>query len=1035
MVMLDASPPSPPRCLSVNGMRLSPTGSLLLEKFESVQAHNKEILAENEKLREQIDQVSFNRQNSSSPAGHNQPRKCSRLYGVALPDIFTEGMDFESFSERLLDMGVKSSHVNARQALKDLYERVQQHEVEISKRGHRLLQQYSLVRVYLLAKIAGAERCLMLHDQFDLKNGNHKARCIPLEIRMRQKEDWQMAARRGLQTMVGLLPEWQDIHINFDVSSHTCCTENTSPDDNPLDLLVSVTVHEVHARLKANHQHESNGEAKEVEHDAYEQIGLPSGRDFVYCEPSRSTVHVWCWKGREHEQNARIKSFEQYLIDHGVDTAKFGVDNNMTLFKFYQQIKEQKHCTLSEVSGEGGGVELMCIVQQLKIKLVAEVNKRQRVLMENEQADPSGRKRPTGQFITRNLCEGEDWLDAIAVAIEELIGVSADLQAECFKVDQSKTTYTEESDPTSGTAGIMSKFQIRTVTVYVVEPDNEALQCIGLPRGNDFVSKEFGSLGGGPDLHVWTWTPFAEADNAGTFAGTALEVLNRDLVDVGNILAQTMADTRLASIGLSQAFHSSVNKIKMCAERLTNIDATVGTIDVGAVMNKPETSTAMSGLKSFIESNFVRSAKTEEKKGATWSGLGKNKCGDFGSHADLNAFTFEGVIDAAPDLQKTIANARDNWEFNYFELVTTFENDANAMLEAYGNVMVVPFCVHSFMSTELSAQGFIRAASGLYHDNPYHGPVHAAQVTHLARWLTKAMRVMSAQTELESTAFMVAAFCHDIKHIGRNNNFCVVSEHPLALLYNNSSVLENYHSSSCLELLQEFRVLEHLEMEDRSSVRSHIIDSILATDMQSHFETISKFRVRRDAADFSVEVEADRKFLAKLCLKAGDLGHACLPWDTHVEWATRVTQEFYAQGDEERRLGIGVSPLCDRSDLDNIGKSQKGFLDFVVAPLYQVLSECQLKLEASMQRLMEDSPCITESAAATNSELKPHNKPANHRASTPDHLVLPVQDSCIALLQQNSERWMTDQDVIGQVKESLAKDQGANSDAGSVFDA
>ena len=60
----------------------------------------------------------------------------------------------------------------------------------------------------------------------------------------------------------------------------------------------------------------------------------------------------------------------------------------------------------------------------------------------------------------------------------------------------------------------------------------------------------------GPMLATLTY----KADNAGTFAGTALEVLNRDLVDVGNILAQTMADTRLASIGLSQARDAPYNR-------------------------------------------------------------------------------------------------------------------------------------------------------------------------------------------------------------------------------------------------------------------------------------------------------------------------------------------------------------------------------------------------------------------------------------------------------------------------------------------
>merc|ERR1712014_258637 len=108
--------------------------------------------------------------------------------------------------------------------------------------------------------------------------------------------------------------------------------------------------------------------------------------------------------------------------------------------------------------------------------------------------------------------------------------------------------------------------------------------------------------------------------------------------------------------------------------------------------------------------------------------------------------------------------------------------------------------------------------------------------------------------------------------------------------------------------------------------------------MAEHFETISKLRVRCDSSDVGLDTEADRRFLARMCLKAGDIGHAALPWESHRHWSTRVCAEFYSQGDEERRMGLPISALCDRSSAKDIAKSQNGFLDFVCMPLFRVLS-------------------------------------------------------------------------------------------------
>lgn len=49
-----------------------------------------------------------------------------------------------------------------------------------------------------------------------------------------------------------------------------------------------------------------------------------------------------------------------------------------------------------------------------------------------------------------------------------------------------------------------------------------------------------------------------------------------------------------------------------------------------------------------------------------------------------------------------------------------------------------------------------------------------------------------------------------------------------------------------------------------------------------------------------------------MALKCADLGHLALPSELHKMWVTRLQDEFYAQGDQERKLNLSVSALMER---------------------------------------------------------------------------------------------------------------------------
>ena len=75
-----------------------------------------------------------------------------------------------------------------------------------------------------------------------------------------------------------------------------------------------------------------------------------------------------------------------------------------------------------------------------------------------------------------------------------------------------------------------------------------------------------------------------------------------------------------------------------------------------------------------------------------------------------------------------------------------------------------------------------------------------------------------------------------------------------------------------------------------------------------------------------------------LFVHAADVSTQARPFEIGVEWTWLLFEEFFNQGDLERSQNLPISFLCDRLTT-NITKSQPGFLNFIVIPLFQVISE------------------------------------------------------------------------------------------------
>ena len=238
----------------------------------------------------------------------------------------------------------------------------------------------------------------------------------------------------------------------------------------------------------------------------------------------------------------------------------------------------------------------------------------------------------------------------------------------------------------------------------------------------------------------------------------------------------------------------------------------------------------------------------------------------------------------------------------------------------------------------------------------YHNDLHAADVmqttyTMIVRGeLVKKMKI----EDLDKFAILVGAICHDLKHTGQNNMFHINSKSKIAIRYNDISVLENYHIANTFKILknEKYNILKNFKPEEFRILRRRIIDGILATDMANHQKVIGEIKKKVDSYSITnginftniFAVETSKLFdvqqsMLNMCLHTADISNPAKPEEISNKWTYRVYEEFFRQGELEKKLGLSVSLLCDR-DTTNVNKAMIGFINFIVLPTIDLLVNC-----------------------------------------------------------------------------------------------
>ena len=248
---------------------------------------------------------------------------------------------------------------------------------------------------------------------------------------------------------------------------------------------------------------------------------------------------------------------------------------------------------------------------------------------------------------------------------------------------------------------------------------------------------------------------------------------------------------------------------------------------------------------------------------------------------------------------------------------------------------------------------FLTSINNLYKPSTlYHNSMHGADVTQSAYiYITHSNAEKIAKTNvIDILSLIIAALGHDLGHPGLTNMFHMNDSTEIAITYNDISILENFHASLLFRTLRksENNIFEKLSNIDYKIIRKRMISEILATDMANHGKVVSVIKSRialNDNNEYKLNLlsgneqtkSEEQQYLLDYIIHLADLGHNTKLFNISLRWVSLLSEEFWRQGDLEKKKNLPVSFLCDRDQI-NIPQSQKGFISGFILPTFESLS-------------------------------------------------------------------------------------------------
>ena len=313
------------------------------------------------------------------------------------------------------------------------------------------------------------------------------------------------------------------------------------------------------------------------------------------------------------------------------------------------------------------------------------------------------------------------------------------------------------------------------------------------------------------------------------------------------------------------------------------------------------------------------------------------------------------------NIDTNLFNNIENQNFNIFDLNKNVGRDN--ILSIIGYYIFNRFGFYNILNYNKYENWCRKIANGYIRSNPYHTDLHAADITHTCLIYLKVGKVnkICKLSKISKCALFLSCICHDYKHPGVNNNYLKETRNKIAIKYNDISILENMHIAQTFKLINnpsnEYNIFLGLDTNTYKQYRKEMISCVLATDMTFHNEYVDYLKkvceIKKNKNSNTNSKNDDKKTneyqnYMNVLIHSADISNPTKPFDIYFHWAKLVVEEFYEQGDKEKKLNLPC--FCDRNKV-TIYQSQLGFINYIEIPYFSLFVEIFENLHFYMENI------------------------------------------------------------------------------------
>ena len=374
---------------------------------------------------------------------------------------------------------------------------------------------------------------------------------------------------------------------------------------------------------------------------------------------------------------------------------------------------------------------------------------------------------------------------------------------------------------------------------------------------------------------------------------------------------------------------------------------------------------------------YISTKKNDTQKNKTPTQIkNENICTDSNMEKvnDIKKYSFM-------NLEDNIFNNIENKDFNIFELVKNVGRENILLVIGYYIFNRLGF--YNILKYNKFENWCQKIAEGYIKTNPYHTDLHAADITHTCLIYLKVGKVnkICKFSKNSKCALFLSCICHDYKHPGVNNNYLKETRNKIAIKYNDISILENMHIAQTFKLINnpsnEYNIFQDLDNNIYKQFRKEMISCVLATDMTFHkdyAEFLKKcIENNKNSNNKNIDNKENDENYQKymnVLIHSSDISNPTKPFNIYFKWAELVVNEFYEQGDKEKKLNMPCS--CDRNKV-TLYQSQLGFINFIEIPYFSLLVQVFENLKFYMDNLNNNKQKLLDMQENYNKEKEKHN--------------------------------------------------------------